>query len=66
MTWAEDINVCTFVSFPAAVKRNEAGGEGGGGGGGEGRWEDGRDGRVCWGGWVQRERTGSPWSHHLI
>lgn len=28
MTWAEDINLCTFVSFPAAVKRNEEGGLG--------------------------------------
>ena len=73
MTWAEDINVCTFVSFPAAVKRKEEGGWPGVGGwweGGDGRWEDGRDGRVCVGGMGTEEegkdRKPMEPSSHLI
>lgn len=51
MTWAEDINLCTFVSFPAAVKRNEeAGGWGWGRWGGEvGGWEGWEGVCVGWG-----------------
>ena len=69
MTWAEDINVCTFVSFPAAVKRKEEGGwPGVGGVGGRWGWEvgGGEGWEGVWGGDGYRGRGKGQEAHGTI